>query len=320
MALVGIAATVRTTAGRLVRLTGAYRMLHGPLERLRGGYVLAYHNLPGALFEEQIAGLAPSRPIPLDELVERYRRGAPTSGLFAITFDDGVADTVRDIASVARRRQWPVTFYLPTRYLDEPGGLPFQWLRAIERRAPDCTVELGGETVDLGSPEKRRDLAKRLTRVMYTRPWAEYAPRLRAIADALVARGLVAPGTLAAPAAVSWAEVETLARDAVLSFESHGVSHTAVAALTPDELEHELAASRRLIAEHTGRECRHFCYPYGGPASIGDVAPAVVARHYRSATTMSRGRLGRHAPELLPRVPVYPHDDADQVRLKVLTA
>lgn len=320
MARVGIATTFRRVVGRAVRLTGAYRSLHGPLERARGGYVLAYHNLPGTLFEEQIAALAPSRPVPLDELVERRLRGAPTGGLFAITFDDGVADTVRDIASVARRRQWPVTFYLPTRYLDEPGGLPFQWLRAIERGAPDCAVELAGETIDLGTAEKRRDFAKRLTRVMYTRPWAEYAPRLRAIADALVARGLVAPGALAAPAAVSWAEVETLARDAVLSFESHGISHTAVAALAPDELEHELAESRRIIAEHTDRDCRHFCYPYGGPASIGDVAPAAVARHYRSATTMSRGRLGRHALELLPRVPVYPHDDADQVRLKVLTA
>lgn len=320
MALVGIATTLRNIAGRAVRLTGAYRLLHGPLERMRGGYVLAYHNLPGALFEQQIAALAPSRPIPLDELVERHARREPTGGLFAITFDDGVADTVRDIAAVARRRQWPVTFYLPTRYLDEPGGLPFQWLRAVERRAPDCTIELPGETIDLGTAEKRRELVKRLTRVMYTRPWAEYAPRLRAIADALVARGLVEPGALAAPAAVSWAEVETLARDAVLGFESHGISHTAVAALGPDELEHELASSRRIIAEHTGRECRHFCYPYGGPASIGDVAPTVVARHYRSATTMSRGRLGRHALPLLPRIPVYPHDDADQVRLKVLTA
>ncbi len=320
MARAGIAMTLRGVAARAVGLTGAYRVLHAPLERLRGGYVLAYHNLPGALFERQIAALAPSRPVPLDEIVERHARGAPTGGLFAITFDDGVADTVRDIASVACRRQWPVTFYLPTRYLDEPGGLPFQWLRAIERNAPACALEIGGETIDFRAPGAWRDLAKDLTRVMYTRPWAEYAPRVRAIADALLARGLVAPAALAAPPAVSWPEVASLARDAVVSFESHGISHTAVAALTPDELEHELATSRRIIAEHTGRDCRHFCYPYGGPASIGDTAPAAVARHYRSATTMSRGRLGRHALTLLPRVPVYPHDDPDQVRLKVLTA
>jgi peptidoglycan/xylan/chitin deacetylase (PgdA/CDA1 family) len=98
------------------------------------------------------------------------------------------------------------------------------------------------------------------------------------------------------------------------------VSHTALAALPPSALDQELAASRHAIAAHTGRPCRHFCYPYGGSSSIGTAAPVAVARHYRSATTMARGRLQRHALELLPRVPVYPHDDADLVRLKILTA
>jgi peptidoglycan/xylan/chitin deacetylase (PgdA/CDA1 family) len=159
-----------------------------------------------------------------------------------------------------------------------------------------------------------------MTRLMYTRPWAEYGPRLRAITAALVERRLVDPAVLAPPAAITWEEVTQLARNPLVSFESHGVTHTAVAALSHDEREHELVASQRAIAERTGRACRHFCYPYGGPTSIGTVAPADVARHNRSATTMSRGRLGRHALALLPRVPVYPHDDADLVRLKVLTA
>jgi peptidoglycan/xylan/chitin deacetylase (PgdA/CDA1 family) len=140
------------------------------------------------------------------------------------------------------------------------------------------------------------------------------------MATVLVERGLVSSSALAAPAAISWAEVGTLARDPVVSFESHGISHVALAALSGDDLEHELASSQRTIAEHTGRACRHFCYPYGGPASIGAAAPTAVARHYRSATTMSRGRLGGHVLSLLPRVPLYPHDDGDQARLKVLTA
>jgi peptidoglycan/xylan/chitin deacetylase (PgdA/CDA1 family) len=104
-----------------------------------------------------------------------------------------------------------------------------------------------------------------MTRLMYTRPWAEYGPRLRAITAALVERRLVDPAVLTPPAAITWAEVATLARDPVVSFESHGVTHTAVAALSRDEREHELVASQRAIAERTGRACRHFCYPYGGP-------------------------------------------------------
>jgi len=315
-----LVSTARGLAARVVRGSGVYRAGERTLGRLRGVYVLAYHNLPAARFVEQIEALAPSRPIPLDELVERHARGASTSGLFAITFDDGVGETVRAIAAAATTHQWPVTFYLPTAYLDAPEGLPFQWLRAIERNAPARKIELAGETLDFSAPEAVQAFAKSVTKVMYTRPWAEYAPRLRALAAALVERGLVAPDALAPPPAITWAEVEQLAGGGIMGFESHGISHTAVAALIEDELEHELVTSQRTISEHTGRPCRHFCYPYGGAASIGSVAPARVARHYRSATTMARGRLARHALHLLPRVPVYPHDDAAFVQLKVLTA
>ncbi|MCC6766913.1 MAG: polysaccharide deacetylase family protein [Deltaproteobacteria bacterium] len=319
-AMAGVAGALRAVTARMVSAVGAYRPLEHAVGGARGGFVLAYHNLAAARFAAQIAALAPSRPIALDELVERHARGAPTRGLFAITFDDGVGETVREIAAAATAAQWPVTFYLPTGYLEAPGGMPFQWLRAIERQAPPVVIEAAGETFDFRPPGAIRAFARATTEIMYTRPWTAYGPRLRALADALVGRGLVAPETLAAPPAITWPEVEALARAGVVSFESHGITHTAVAALTDDGLEHELAESRRIIAEHTGRECRHFCYPYGGAASIGAVAPSRVARYYRSATTMTRGRLGRHALELLPRVPVYPHDDAALVRLKVLTA
>jgi peptidoglycan/xylan/chitin deacetylase (PgdA/CDA1 family) len=316
----GLVAQGRVVAARALRAVGGYRLLRAPLGRARGGFVLAYHNLPADRFIEQISALAPSRPVALDEIVERHARGEPTGDVFAITFDDGVGETVREIAAVAAARAWPVTFYLPTRYLDEPGGMPFQWLRAIERNAPPLRIEAGGEVFDFTAPGAVRAFAKSMTRVMYTRPFEEYGPRLRALADALVAEGHVARGALAAPAAITWTEVASLARNPFVAFESHGVSHAALSGLTPDELEGELATSRHAIAERTGRACRHFCYPYGGPQSIGPAAPDAVARYYRSATTMSRGRLRRHPLTLLPRVPVYPHDDADLVRLKVLTA
>lgn len=317
----GAVGTLRAVAARALGSQAAYAIAEPAVARVRGGFVLAYHNLPAARFIAQIESLTPNRPVPLDEIVERHARGASTRGLFAITFDDGVADTVREIAAVATARHWPVTFYLPTAYLDTPGGLPFQWLRAIERHVPPQRIVLpGGEAVDFSSPGAARSFAKTMTKIMYTRPWDEYAPRLRALADALVAQGLVPREVLAGPAAITWAEVETLARSGLASFESHGISHTAVAALGPDELERELVESRRTIEAHTGRPCRHFCYPYGGEASIGAIAPAHVARHYRSGTTMARGRLARHALALLPRVPIYPHDDAALARLKVLTA
>jgi peptidoglycan/xylan/chitin deacetylase (PgdA/CDA1 family) len=61
---------------------------------------------------------------------------------------------------------------------------------------------------------------------------------------------------------LSWGQVRELAEQGFV-FGSHGMSHTALAGRTDAELTHEVAESRRLMEEETGREIRFFCYPYG---------------------------------------------------------
>jgi len=312
-------ATMRGLVAKCVQASGAYRALDAVCARLAGGFILAYHNPPPERVVEHVRALEPSRPVPLGELVERHTRGASTVGLFAITFDDGVAATVRAIAPLARRQGWPVTFFIPTAYVESRRAMPFQWLQAIRAHLPAERITVGSEVVDLMGPGARAAFVRDLTRRMCTRPRAEYEPLVLGLADLLVARGIVDPDQLQLPAAVGWDEVAQLARDDLLRFESHGVSHVAVAALPLPELERELRESGEIIAAHTGRSCDHFCYPFGGRESIGDAAPGIVARFYKSAVTMVRGRVGARTRELLPRIPLYPHDDAALARLKVLT-
>jgi peptidoglycan/xylan/chitin deacetylase (PgdA/CDA1 family) len=310
---------VRGALARSVSASGAFAPLQRVLGRVGGGLILAFHNLPAARFVEHVESLAPDRPVALDELVERQRYGRSTAGLFAITFDDGVGATVRAIADVALARGWPVTFYVPTGYVDDPLGMPFQWLKAMLPHLPAARVPLASGPLDLSPPGAVRAFRTRMSRTMYTRPRAEYAPLLRELADYLIAQGLASAAALAPPAAVGWDEIARLARDPLLRFESHGVSHVALSALDGDALERELRESRDAIQEHSGRPCRHFCYPFGSAESIGAAAAAMTARYYVSAVTMTRGRLRHHAPYLLPRIPLYPEDDAAVARLKVLT-
>jgi peptidoglycan/xylan/chitin deacetylase (PgdA/CDA1 family) len=311
--------TIRPFVARLAGKTGSYNAIQWACGRIAGGFVLAYHDSSAHAFEQQIDALRPNEPVHLGDLFDRRESGRNTAGLFAITVDDGVGNTVRAVGSVCRRRGWPVTFYVPTSYLDDRLGLPFQLWLEIEERLPQTIISLPTGTLDFtasGSLERfKRDVRMR----MATQPRECYKPLIEELADWLLDHGLLAAGQLKLPEPISWTEVEELSQEDAIRFESHGVSHTAVSALSPDTLRSELLVSKHRISEHTNRDCRHFCYPFGGVESIGAAAPSIVAEIYQTAVTMTRGRLAGHPRWLLPRIPIYERDDGDVVRLKILT-
>jgi peptidoglycan/xylan/chitin deacetylase (PgdA/CDA1 family) len=311
---------LQNLVARGVSALGAPGRLRALASQLFGGFILAFHDLAGNRFRELVESLAPDEPVPLAELVDRVHRGLCTKGIFAITVDDGVGDTVRALSAVAQDRHWPISFLLPTGYLDAPGGMPFQWLRRILARVPPVRLELRSGLVDLSTQMARRRFERRVTACMYSQPPAAYAELIDELVSQAIVQGWLSREHDAPPAPISWEEVTTLAAHPAIRFESHGVTHVATTALPPDQLDRELRESQERIQVHTGRPCCHFAYPFGSPESIGPVAPRLVARYYDSALTMSRGRVRDRNPFLLPRIPLYEGDSAARARLKVLTA
>ncbi len=102
---------------------------------------------------------------------------------------------------------------------------------------------------------------------------------------------------------MNWQQIQELA-DAGFDFGSHTVSHPDLTALPPEEIEHELVESKRLIEERAGQNIvEHFCYPYGKWNSA--VRDATV-RHYRSACSTIAGTVrDTDDHRLLPRVDAH---------------
>jgi peptidoglycan/xylan/chitin deacetylase (PgdA/CDA1 family) len=71
--------------------------------------------------------------------------------------------------------------------------------------------------------------------------------------------------------------------------ESHTVSHPSLPALSEQQVDHELRASRRMLEELLGRPVRYLAYPYGHY----DVAVIAAARRagYEAAFTFLNGRV-----------------------------
>lgn len=286
--------------------------------RFSRGFVLAFHDILPERVSELVDSIGPARAVPLSELVDRSKRRRPTSGLFAITVDDGVGETVRNLSRLFQARQWPATFYLATGYIESQRGMSFQLWRAIMPHLPLRKLELTGGAVDLSAPGALEKLSRKMERLWHSQRLEAYHPLTLELMNVALRESGSPLESLRVPEPITWPEVTDLSRGDLIRFESHGVSHTAMSSLTDDELISEMHQSRDVISMHSGRECRHLAYPFGNDLSIGERAVSMAGRFYDSAVTMTLGHVDAANPWLLPRIPLYPTTSPWFARAKIL--
>jgi peptidoglycan/xylan/chitin deacetylase (PgdA/CDA1 family) len=285
----------------------------------RGTLILCFHQIAVDAFCDRLESLLRAFTlISLDELVERRERRRPLAGLMAVTFDDGWADTCHPVAAACEARGWPITIYLIAALFGPQKRLWFAELPELLRRAAGTCFEVDGELIDL-RPRAFAATKQRLFLQLRDLPDADaigFIGRARVAAD--IDGG--DPGEDIQPF-VDVAFVQRYARSDCVSFGSHTLDHQALAMQSDRQVACQLSESRLRLEDLTGRPVRHFCYPYGYPRWIGDAAPRIASRMYRSAATMVRG-LCTERSDLwyLPRVSLYQTDSTERGLAKILLA
>jgi len=295
------------------------------LEKLhanRGGIILVYHEVSARQLRHHLTILSEwYRFVSLSEFVSRLMANQPTAGLAAITYDDGYGPVVENAAQLALENGWPMTFYLPTRYLDTRQPYWYQELRQLLDRAPVRNATLDGLEFQLGSKslnEMAYESLNHLFRSLHSE--LEVETRLRRLRQTLHGSE-ERPDWLKTTEPISWERARELARHEALSFEAHTVNHLALSCLGEEAIADEMERCCNRIEEMIGRKVEHFCYPFGGLEEIGEAAQRQARRRFRSATTMQRGRCNRQSDlMMLPRVPLYEEDSEQMVTLKVAAA
>lgn len=288
-------------------------------EHFSAGFVLAFHDIRAERLAELVESLMPGEIVPLTELVDRSKSGKSTSGLFAITVDDGIGETVRNLARLFQERSWPATFYISTSYVDGGAGMTFQWWRNLVPFLPHRKLTLEDREIDLSQPGAIERLSREMERMWHSERPEAYLELTMGLVELIVREQDLCLDDIRPPEPITWAEVTKLSRDPSISFESHGVSHTAMSALTDEELVAELKFSRDRIADCADRACRHLAYPFGSDLSIGRRAVRMAQLYYDSAVTMSLGNVDAANPWLLPRIPLYKENANWLARLKLLS-
>jgi peptidoglycan/xylan/chitin deacetylase (PgdA/CDA1 family) len=313
--------TTITLASQLLagtRLTTALDKLNSR----RGGIILAFHEISHAQLTKHLAQLSELYTfISLSEFVSRLAQGKSTTRLAVITFDDGYGSVLESAAHLAQLRGWPMTFFLPTRYLDTREPYWFQELQALLERTTREHMTIDGMHLllrDQASRAKTLDILNRRFRSFSSLEKVdELLRRIRHVVSGSEKR----PADLRTAEPISWKRIRELVTREELSFEVHSVNHLALSRLTEEAIRGEMLESRARVEQMTGCNAEHFCYPYGGLDEIGSLAPRIARSLFRSATTMLRGRCHKDTDSaMLPRVPLYEQDSEQRVALKVSLA
>lgn len=207
-----------------------------------------------------------------------------------VTFDDGFEDNYTHAFPILKEFDVPATVFLSTGYIGQPGTYWWDRLAYIINHIPPCTLSIPefkfAITVGGDIAARRRGLHDFIWNVKYLSNPA----RIRVCAEMDELYGSYFVGEdLHMSRPMNWDQVREMAA-AGIEFGSHTVTHPVLTSLTPAEIRHELAESKREIENRLQTSCDVISYPVGRSFAFDDNI-TVIAREcgYRLGVSYCRG-------------------------------
>jgi peptidoglycan/xylan/chitin deacetylase (PgdA/CDA1 family) len=277
-------------------------------------YDLAVHPDRFAAHIEHLRRL--NSTVPLEDVT-----GRGPSRRIAITFDDGYADNATVAAPLLDEAGLPATWFITTGTL---GRRHFWWDRLGEallgsHPVPDSMdVELGGRDIwlDLRSPSARRTAVIFLHRRLLPLP----PPDLESAVDRITTL-LRAPKAGDDNLTMTVEQLRELANLPLQDVGAHTRTHVHLNGQSEELQRAEILGSVTDLRSLLQRPVRDFAYPFGGPDTVGGLAPRlVVEAGCRLACTTTPGPVRRGSdPYRLPRLTVL-NWEADEFAARVQSA
>jgi peptidoglycan/xylan/chitin deacetylase (PgdA/CDA1 family) len=224
-------------------------------------------SVSGHTFERQLRiARGIGRVVDADALVTRLGAGASTSGLIAVTFDDGYEDNLSTAAGIAHQLEVPLTIFIAVRAVLH--GSRFWWdelagaiLGAALPAAPPLVI--GGVPLRLATREERQESLDAMHRVLRRAGARDRARLLREILDRLPPLRLIDTGR-----PMTDEELRRLARLPGVTIGAHTMTHPSLGALPPADQLDEIASSREALETLLGIPIRLLAYPFGKTADV----------------------------------------------------
>jgi peptidoglycan/xylan/chitin deacetylase (PgdA/CDA1 family) len=243
-------------------------------------------------------------PAALDDIPQHLASG-DSRRLFAVTLDDGNRNNAEHGAAIFARHGVPYTIFVTKGFSERTATMWWETVAALLRGQDSIAFDFGNGREDLPARTvgQKRHAFNRFCGFVDAVFEDEAVARINAAARAagidpmtIVNREIMTPEEIAALAA----------RDSLVSFGAHSVTHCDLARAAPDRLAREVKDSIDAVTAWTGRRPMSFAYPYGFARVFGSREQRAVAdAGIRLAVTTRPGVLtADHAGSLmaLPRI------------------
>jgi peptidoglycan/xylan/chitin deacetylase (PgdA/CDA1 family) len=292
------------------------------------GLVLMYHRIADVSPDPWGLCVSPERFAEHLEVLKRFGRPLQLRQLsgaignrslprrwFALTFDDGYSDNLFNAKPLLERFDIPATVFPVSGTI---GGEREFWWDELERiflppgTLPEelrLTVGSGSHRWDLSAashysrddfekycswqaddridPTPRHVLYRDLHRLLLPLQDSER----RKLQDGLLAWAGMTETGRASHRCLSKDQISSMARDGLIDFGAHSVTHANLSRLPAEAQEQEIGNSRTFIEELIGRPVKSFAYPYG--CYTEETVSILRASEFSCACTVSSGVVDR---------------------------
>jgi peptidoglycan/xylan/chitin deacetylase (PgdA/CDA1 family) len=254
-------------------------------------------------FEEQIAYLSEHyHVIAMDKVVSKLTEST-LNPYVAITIDDGYRDSLLYAVPILQKYGVPATIYLVTRYLE---GDDFVWHLELWNNLRELKgLEISWKGVIYHLP---LESLKNKQRCFWQ--FNELFRSCRSLEEQKELSAHFKAGSRFSslhPELLSWADVEQLKSNPLISFGSHTHNHLNLRQLTECEVREELTISLDYLTKHLGRNIVHLAFPHGSSNEVG-IREAEIAGllGFQTAVTTKWPKIGQPTnPWMLPRMAVF---------------
>lgn len=225
-----------------------------------------------------------------EDLADLLADKSDTRKFAAFTLDDGCRDNFDFAYPVFKAHDAPFTIFVTAGFAERTRTMWWLTVEELLRRRDSVTFDFGAGVETLPT---RNTMEKA---VAFDR-FADFILEIdedKAVAaiDAYARASGVDPMAIVARETMDVAALRELARDPLVRYGAHTLTHPNLARVSPERLARELTGSADKVEEYVGRRPRAIAYPYGMREVVGArEAEAARKAGYRIAVTTQPGVL-----------------------------